>query len=280
VDQLAESTVLTIRARGFDQDTTGRVSQCVAGARSRCGNQLLVRFDAAGSAAFQYLVTSDAADTGDDPCRLDGPRCTIELVVGDRSSTIDTVFIDEAPPPGRLDVSPRDDLDVGDTVSVTASGFPPGVGLRATVCVSPATSGSRCGSPAPVIAMTVGPDGEATAHMTLDVNEVGAERLACGRRTTCRVVVSSDQAIARARPVALTFRGAPPARYSTGRLLIGLVTASAFLVTAGFLVRFGDWTPPLEADASSIEDADFADLDAEADAFADADLGSHRRTVI
>lgn len=276
VDQLADSTVLTIRARNFDGDATGRVSQCVAGAIRRCGNQLPVRFDAAGSTTFQYLVRADAADAGDDPCRLDGPRCTIELTSGDRSTTLDTVFIDEAPPPGRLDVSPDRDLDVGETVTITATEFPEGVDLLATVCAAPSTSGSRCGSPAPVVRMTVGPDGSATARMTLDVTEVGAEQVACGRQTLCRVVVSSDRALARARPVALAFRAAPPVRYSTGRLMVGLAAASAFLVTAGFLIRTGDWTPPLEADARSIEDADFADLDAEADVFADDSVRSRR----
>ncbi len=267
LDTLAPSTVLTIRAHNLESDTTGTVRQCVEGARQRCGNRLAVRSDSSGRASFQYLVTAEAVAGGDDACRLDGPRCTIELAVGDAFITVDTVFVDEAPPPGRLDVSPRRDLEVGDTVTVTATGFPPGVDLEATVCVAPATTGHRCGPPAPVIPMTVGADGGASARMTLDVAAVGADRVACGRQTICRVVVSSDQAFARARPVGLSFRPTPSARYSTGRLIFGLAAASALLVTAGFLIRSGEWSPPTEADASSIDDAAFADLDAEAEAF-------------
>ena len=272
VDSLAPSTVLTISAHNLDGDTTGAVRQCVDDARQRCGNRLAIQTDSSGRATFQYLVTAEAVADGDEPCRLAGPRCTIELTVGGASIVVDTLFVDEAPPQGRLDVTPHRDVDLGDTVTITATGFPPGVDLEATVCVAPATTGNRCGSPAPVVPMTVGADGRAIARMTLDVAEVGAGRVACRRQATCRVVVSSDRTFARARPVGLTFRSTPSARYSTGRLLIGLAAASALLVTAGLLVRSGDWSPPTEADASSIDDAAFADLDAEAEAFVDFDL--------
>ena len=272
VDELERSTVLSIRARNFEEDTTGRVSQCVEDVGRQCGNALVVRFDASGGATFQYLVTSDAVADGDDPCRLDGPRCTVELTVGDRSSVIDTIFIDEAASPGRLNVRPQTDLEPGETVTIAATAFPPGIELEATVCVAPATSGSRCGPPAPVIPMTTGADGSASASMTLDLAQVGAERIACGRRSACRVVVRSDRAVVRARPAALTFRDAPAARYSTGRVLVGLSAAVVLLATAGILVRTGDWGPPLEADGSSIDDVPFADLDAEADAFTAAEL--------
>ena len=271
VDALAPSTVVTISAHNLDGDTTGAVRQCVVGARQRCGNRIEVRSDSSGRATFQYLVSAEAVADGDEPCRLDGPRCTIELTVGDAAIVVDTVFVDEAPPPGRLDVTPHRDLEVGDTVMITASGFPPSVDLEAMVCVAPATSGDRCGSPAPVVPMMIGPDGAASARMTLDVAEVGADRVACGRQTACHVVVSSDRTVARARPVALTFRSTPSARYSTGRLLVGLAVASALLITAGYLVRSGDWSPPTEADASSIDDAAFADLDAEAEAFLESE---------
>ena len=199
MDALAPSTVLTIHAHNLDGDTTGTVRQCVDGARHRCGNRLAVRSDSSGRATFQYLVTAEAVADGDEPCRLDGPRCTIELTVGAASIIVDTVFVDEAPPPGRLQVTPHRDLEVGDTVTVTATGFPPGVDLEATVCVAPATTGSRCGPPAPVIPMTVGLDGRTSARMRLDVAEVGADRVACGRQAACRVVVELGSVL-RSRP--------------------------------------------------------------------------------
>ncbi len=125
VDRLAPATVLTIRASGFPPDITGAVEQCVNGPERRCANRLAVRLDDGGAATFQYLVFDDAVADGDEPCRLGESPCTIELSVGDTSSVLDTVFVDEAPPPGLLVVTPRTQLQPGDTVTVAASSFPP-----------------------------------------------------------------------------------------------------------------------------------------------------------
>ena len=54
--------------------------------------------------------------------------------------------------------------------------------------------------------------------------------------------------------------------------MIGIALAAALLLIAGLLIRFGEWGPPIEADATAIDEADFADLDAEAQAFVETEL--------
>lgn len=279
VDRLAPQTVLRVQAGGFDSDTTGRVVQCVD--ETRCRNALPVRFDEHGSATFEYLVTDEVGEAGGSGrrCRLGEPRCTIELRVGDSTSVIDTVFVDEAPPPGSLGVDPRTDLLVGDTVTVTASGFAPGAELTVLLCAAPSTSGSRCGAPGPVVALTIGGDGSAEAEMTVPL-EVGSDRVACGRRVPCRIVVSSDQVGVWARPVTLAFAEAPRVDYHLTRVVLGLAVALGLGVLAAWLIRSTDWSPPPEADSSPIDDAEYADLDLEAEQFVDTAIDGEPSSVM
>jgi hypothetical protein len=269
IDELAPRTVLTISAAGFERDATGTVMQCVHGSQRRCQNRLRVRFDDSAAATFQYLVTDDvglAAGDGE-PCRLSASRCTIVLAVGDKVSVIDIVFVDEAPPPGRLEVTPRRGLLIGDTVTVTASQFPPGADLTMMICAAPSTSGPRCGAPGPQVPLTIGPDGTAQTDMVLDASEVGTDRVACGRRVTCLMVVTADQLGVRARPTPLDFADSPGADYVATRVIIGLAGALPLVVLAGWLIRSSNWDPPSESDATALDDADYADLDLEADQF-------------
>ena len=272
IDELEPETVLTVHALGFERNTTGSIQQCLSGSQRRCENRLAVRFDDRGSAMFQYLITNRFSLATEDlePCRLGGDRCTIELRAGDKLSIIDTVFIDEAPPPGRVDVSPRDRLSVGDTVTVTASGLAPGADLTVMVCATPSTRGSRCGAPGPVVPLTIGSDGTAETQLSLDVAKVGADGVACGRRVGCRIVVASDDVGIRANHVNLSFLDAPGADYVTTRLVIGLAAALGLALAAVWLVRTTDWQPPPEADSTAIDEAEFADLDAEAAEFDEA----------
>jgi len=269
IDALEPATVLTIHATGFDSDVTGTIRQCVQGNARRCQNTLEVRFDHRGAATFQYLVTEDIGEGGGEgePCRLGADRCTIELSVGDKVSVIDTFFGDEAPPPGRLRVAPRGDLLVGDTVTLSASRFPPGAELTVMICAAPSTSGPRCGAPGPEIPLTIGSDGTAEADLTLDVTEVGSDRVACGRRVGCRVVVASDQLAVRASPVPLSFAESPGADYATPRVVIGVTVSLVLALVAVWLVRSTDWDPPRESDSTLIDEAEFADLDLEAAMF-------------
>lgn len=266
VDELAARTVLTIAATAFEPDTTGVIRHCVEDDTRSCHDELPVRFDGEGRAEFQYLVRFDAGSTpdGDRTCDSASVRCTIEIEAASTTTVIDAVFFDETPPPGLLDVTPRGALRPGDAVTVTAGRFPPGASLSVTVCAAPSTSGARCGAPGPVVALTIGADGTAAAGFTLDVDEVGRDRVACGRRTDCRLVVISDRPDAWARPVPLALGEAPGADYDRTRLTLGLGAALALILAAGWLTLRGDWSPPSESDGSAIDDVAFADLDAEA----------------
>lgn len=269
IDELDPQTVLTVRASGFDAHTTGTIKQCVGGSPGKCRNELAVRFDNEGDATFQYLITDDFGSAVGEPerCRLRGERCTIELGAAGKLSVIDTVFLDQAPPPGRLIVTPRSGLLVGDTITVTASQFQPGAELTLMICAAPSTSGTRCGAPGPEVPLTVASDGTARAVVAVDASEVGADRVACGRRVTCRMVVISDQRDVRARPVVLSFADSPGADYATTRVIIGITAALALALLAGWLIRSTDWEPPRESDSTSIDEANYADLDLEAALF-------------
>jgi hypothetical protein len=270
VDELAPETVLVIRALGFEPDTTGTIAQCVDRVEPRCGNRLPVRFDEQGASTFQYLVTETggAAPGGEAaPCRLDGVGCTIEIANGDRVMTVDTIFVDAAPPPGRIAVRPGRGLEIGQTITVTASGLPPGAELTALMCAEPAARGTRCGAPGLEVPLTIGPDGTATASAVLDSAEVGSEGVTCGGDVACHLAAVSDQAGVRARPEPLSFAAPAGPAYSVPRLVLGIGTAVALLVVAAWLVRSTDWRPPREADSSAIDDAELADLDLEAALF-------------
>ncbi|MEQ8719195.1 MAG: neocarzinostatin apoprotein domain-containing protein [Acidimicrobiales bacterium] len=266
VDGLAARTVLTLTATAFEPDTTGVIQLCVEDGTRSCHDELPVRFDGEGAAEFQYLVRFDAGSTpsGDRTCGSPSVRCTIEIEAASTTTVIDAVFFEEAPPPGRIEVTPADGLRPGDEVTVTASRFPPGATLSVTVCAAPSTSGVRCGAPGPVVPLTIGGDGSAAAGFTLDVDEVGRDRVACGRRTDCRLVVSSERPDVWAPPVLLALGDAPGADYDRSRLTLGLGAALALAMAAGWFILRGDWSPPGESDGSAIDDVAFADLDAEA----------------
>lgn len=261
VDQLDPTTLLTVRASRFESDATGSVRQCTEGAQMVCRNPRPVRFDSDGAADFQYLVTDGGG------CRLRDERCTIELRVGAFLSIIDTVFVDVAPSPGRITVTPRDGLRPGQTVTVSAEGFVSGATLNLAVCAAPSTSGRRCGAPGPDLDVVTNTDGALSVEIALDVQEVGADRVACGRQVACRMIVTSDEAAVRALPVRLNFDEGPGAAYSTQRVATGMAVALALVLVATWLVRSTSWTPPPEADGRAIDDADYADLDREAEQF-------------
>lgn len=261
IDRLDPTTLLTIDASGYEPDTTGSIRQCTAGAARECRSPLAVRFDDTGRAVFQYLVTDQGA------CRLADDRCTLELTVGRRSTVVDTVFVDAAPPPGRIEVVPNRDLHVGDVVDVRASGFAPGATLTATICVAPATSGPRCGAPAPTLALVADTDGAASGRLALDVAAVGSSRVACARISQCHVVIADDGVGVRAPPVPLDFSGRPGAAYDGSRVIVGIALAFAVLAAAAWVMIRADWSPPAEADGTAIDDAAYADLDLEIERF-------------
>lgn len=271
VDELAPETVLDVRAIGFEPDTTGSIRQCVHGRAVVCSNQISVRTDDEGRARFQYLVTDHFHERqeAEGRCRLAAAPCTIELRLGDDVGIAYVVFVDAAPPPGTVRVEPRAGIRVGETVDVALTGFPPGAELDVTVCALPAVRGSRCGPPAPTGSVVVGADGTAEISLGFETTRVGADGIRCGPRRACHVVVSSEEATVRARPVALAVAAGPGPRYDGWRVTLGLAGAVALLGAAAWLLVTTVWDPPRESDGSAIDEAELADLDREAAEFVD-----------
>jgi hypothetical protein len=262
IGQLEPDTVLRLRVAGFPPFALARAEQCTSGA---CGNQTAVQFREDGTAELQYLVVDDFLGSARGRCRADAAPCSIviEEVDGDARAEITTVFGEALPPTGRLTVHPTTGLDAGDQLSVELDGFRSGTEVEVVLCAAPATRGpERCGEPGPVVPVTIGDDGTATATLAAGISSVGTERVTCGRGSGCAVAVRSATAFVRASQVPLRFAAPPGADYDTPRLLFGLATAVLLLLGAAVLVRRTDWSAIGEEAAPEIDDAAYADLDA------------------
>ncbi len=266
VGGLRPDTVLQVRVSGFDEHGTARARQCVMTDVLRCGNALEVQFDHDGNAAFQYLVTTAFADGArDGDCRLGTPRCAVvvESLDGNRRAEVLTVFVDALPPPGRVQVTPRDGLGDGSVVTVAIADYPPGARAEVLLCAPPAGSGSdRCRDLDPGDSMTVGADGTARTEVAIAAGAVGDAGMFCGRGDNCGVSVVSD-ALAAPVPVTVVGFAAPPgADYDPARVGVGLSVAALLLLVGLALIRRTDWSPVGEEAAPEIDRADYADLDA------------------
>ncbi|MGH9151472.1 MAG: hypothetical protein ACRD03_03490, partial [Acidimicrobiales bacterium] len=255
VDGLAPATVLRLTAVGFRPDTSGDVSQCTgAGRRGGCRGRFPVRFDGAGTARFQYLVSSAGLPDGCDP----GRECLL-VVRGDGSSSalVPLVFGARVPPAGSVTISPGGKLDSGQAVRVSVAGMRPGERLRAVQCARPALPvAERCGPPGPAAPLVVGDDGQGSATLAVVGGDVAAGRYSCRRGADCAVAVVGDRGLVRAPVVPIAFSTGPGARYDGGRLAAGLLAAAALLGLATWLVRTTDWSAPTEASTPAMDAAE------------------------
>jgi hypothetical protein len=265
VDRLESGAVLRIHVTGFDEFAEAHVEQCITVARQWCDNRLPVQFGEDGSALFQYQVTDDfavAADHG--RCRAYEAPCLVVVTGadGEARTQVLTVFGDAAPPPGRIEVTPRTGLEDGQAVTVTVEGFPAGAQVWAKLCVPPATTGSEhCGEPGPTAPLTARADGTGRTTLMVRTGPVGTEGIPCRHDQPCGVSVASETVFARTAVVPISFTP-PGANYDPARTSAGLAVAAALLASVTWLVRRTDWTPIGEAHAPEIDDADYADLDA------------------
>jgi hypothetical protein len=266
VDRLAPESVLQIRAGGFTPFSRGTAEQCAPTLTAGCGNRIPVLFDDQGVARFQYAVSNRfLAPAVPGRCRADGPRCT--LVVRDHADggrgEVQTVFVDAAPPAGRITVTPTTGLDAdGEVVTVAVEGFPPRTAARAVLCAAPADSGSRCGAPGAAADLTIGADGSGRTRLRIAPGPVGRARVTCARGDECAVSVVARGSAARAPVVRVSFAAPAGAAYDPTRLLIGLGVALLLAAAAGWLILRSDWAAVGEAAAPEIDDAEYADLDA------------------
>jgi hypothetical protein len=266
-DQLAAGTVLRVRVAGFDPYAAALVEQCALHVSPQCGNAIPVQFDANGVARFQYLVTDDFAGGRPVPggCRADAAPCTIVVrtIDGGRRGEIQTVFVDAIAPPGRIDVTPSHGLSLdGETVTVEVHGYPPGVTVTAILCAAPSATGPRCGAPGSTAELVVGSDGSGRTELLVEPGRVGTVRASCSRGDDCGISVASDEVFARAPVVPISFAAPPGADYDPTRLALGLALAALLVAISAWLILRTDWSAVGEAAAPTIDDAEYADLDA------------------
>lgn len=275
VDELESPTVVSVRVNGSDPHVSGYVKQCVTLSDEVCGNSAPFQVGDDGRAAFQYLIGDDfLAGIDTQGCRAEAARCTIviEDTDGQRGAEIETIFHDPVPRPGRVVVEPLTGIRDGDIVEVSVEGFPEGAEMTAVLCAAPETNGTRrCGAPGPEAPLLVGSDGTGSTRLRVAAGPVGSERHPCNRSSTCGVAVISARASSRAPVVEISFAQPPGAAYDATRLLVGLAIAAALAVVALWLIRRGDWNPPVEADGHEIDESTYADLDAEAASSTDDD---------
>lgn len=268
IDTLEAGTVLRVRVVGFDSFAEGVAAQCVTRARGfDCGNAFPVQFDGDGKAFFQYQLRDDfiAQTTPSRRCRAGAARCILAVrdVANDTTAVVDTVFHDAVPPPGTIRVHPSSGIIEGQSVTVTVTGYPAGAHVSAMLCVAPDATGSqRCGAPGPSAPLIVGPDGRGTTELVIEQGPVGSQHASCGRDATCGISVASDDVFARAPVVPISFAGPVGAEYDRNRLVLGVGLALLLLGLATWLIRRTDWSPPDEAAAPEIDEAEYADLDA------------------
>jgi hypothetical protein len=264
LDRLADGTVLQVAASGFVPDTDGVVAVCrhTPSGPARCRGAFPVRFDGAGDARFQYLVARQGAGR----CGPDDGCVLAVTGVDERQGTAATVFDAAAPAPGQVTITPQTRLEDGQDVQVALTGFPAGARLQLVQCVPPGQPvAERCGAPGPIVALTVGEDGRASASFPVRAGSVGSGRHPCQRGRLCAVAVITSDGAVRTRFAPITFSAGRGASYDASRLALGLLAATALAGLATWLVRTTDWRAPSEAATPELDAASFGDLAAPPD---------------
>ena len=266
-DRLPQSGVVAVHVGGFAEFERAVAEQCVTGDRHFCANPIPVQFNKHGEAQFQYLVDNaflpSLAATGG--CRAHAGRCTISVrsIDGRRRSEVQTIFIDAAPPAGRIEVTPSTGLSLdGETVTVRVRNFPPGATAQAMLCAAPSAVGENCGPPGAVADIAIRPDGTGEARLFVAPGKVGVDQVRCFRDSTCGVSVASAAVFARAPVVPISFDGPVGARYNAAQLILWLSVAALLIAVAAWLLLRTDWSTVGEAAAPEIDNAEYADLDA------------------
>jgi hypothetical protein len=149
-------------------------------------------------------------------------------------------------------------LHAGRPTSVRISGHGPD-GLRLAICRDLAVFATRCTAVGPPIDRARGgPPTTATFELP-----AGLER-AC-RDQPCALTARWEGQLLRADTLGIAVEE-PNAivRYDQRRLAAGVAVALVLLAAAAVCWRRTDWSPPRSASGAEIDDAVFADLDAEA----------------
>jgi hypothetical protein len=262
IDGVSDGEVRFIEIDGFARREAGLVRQCRSD--GRCGTAIPAQADRDGRARFLFQFherVGSGLDCRDLPCSI--------VVTGEddeRLASIPLAFgttVDQA----AIGVDRTRQLEPGERIAVTLSGFAPGR-VTVTWCTPPGpTEGSACGRPAPEAVATVGADGTASVHLRVHDGAVGTDGSRCGRGRPCAIAVAGRPDVAVVR---VAFAGSADARPATHRVAVGLAIAAVLAVLAVVGIRRGPWTPPDGDPFAGIVLGDpFADLGPDPD---DADL--------
>ena len=201
-----------------------------------------------------------------DRCRAATAPCTVVVraLEGDTHGAIQTIFGDEVPPAGEIEVSRSRDLSLaGETVTVRVRNYPPNVAMTVMLCAAPDATGPRCGAPGPTAPLVVGRNGRGSAKLAIAPGRVRAGARRRAREATTAASRLRPTMCSRAAPVVpVTFAAPPGAAYDPTRLAIGLGLAVLLAAIAAGLLLRTDWAAVGEAAAPEIDDAEYADLDA------------------
>lgn len=260
-----DQEVLLLRAAGFSVNHTGGVRLCVVAEPIRCGSAFPVRFDDAGAAVVQYQLDPDASDGAED-CPT-ASRCVLELFDREGSGYADLSFGSAEPPDVRLHLPGGPHLVVGQPFEVVADGVLPADPLTVVLCQRADPFPRSC-SPLQHDDPTAWTGGPASRRMV--VTAAPEQMSDCDEG--CVLSVRAGQEAVRSDVVEVRTSRERPVRYETARLSTGLAAAALLVVLGGWLWRRTDWSPPRAADGAAIDEADYADLDAEAAAAIDAGI--------
>ena len=256
VDRLGPDPLVRVTAAGFEPFETGFVEQCVAevGLLPACTGRFPVQFGEDGGGEFQFGMRTASAPGG---CQYARPTCILRLsgVSSGRLGEVQTVVGPARR--GRVDVSPDSGLGESATAQVVVTGFPPRTSATAMLC---APLGGydvrRCGGAGGPARFDVGPDGSGRTSLAVGTGPVGVNRLPCGPRHPCGVLVVVGDGFVAAPAVPLQFSLGPGATYNTARLVTGLVLGASLMALAFLLARRTDWNKPTEAATPEVDAAD------------------------
>ena len=259
VGGLPADGIVRVQVSGFGWVERGLVEQCVTelGHHTACGPSLTVQFDEDGRADFLFVVRGDLAPGG---CRAGQPTCLLRVRTDDRFAATQTVLVDPVVP-GQVTVSPARGLDEGQTVEVAVTGFPAGHRATAVLCAPVVVYDVQRCSPA-LSTFAVDASGSGRTTVTVSPGRVGTDRVLCGPRNDCGVVVLADPGYAAAGPGIVSFSAGLGVAYSAGRVLTGIAIGLVLVGLAVALALRTDWTKPTEAATPEMDRADLrADQD-------------------
>lgn len=263
---LGDATVLHVQARGFAANRTGTLRQCRQDQSLVCTSSSPVRFDDYGDAEVQFLVLSQPEFDGEHSrCDQAGRRCVLEVGDGTETGTADLAFGAGPAVDVRLELLSTKRLGQGQRIEVELGGTLPSSTFELGLC--------RQGNPYPAECLSLASVDPVAARAATRLSlEPTVEQLTWCEGGACLLSVTVDQAAVRSDVVAVSVTNAAPIRYDPVRVLAGLLVAAALLILAAWIGLHTDWSAPRSADGHTIDEATYADLDAEAAAHTEAEI--------